>query len=201
MRNLLVALFLLVTTLIQAQNPVKWDTSVEKVSDSEYELVIKATIEEHWHLYAQNQPLGEEASIIPTTFSFKDAGGNYELIEDVEEEEPITELDQIFGEELSYFAEEVTFKQRVKITNPTVNSIVGSVEYQACDDQRCIFNDADLGFSLDGSKVDFGTKEVDSKSINLAEDLALPLKNTDLLKDVHGSDVSKERDLSSLFIL
>lgn len=201
MRNLIVALFLLVTTLIQAQDPVKWDTSVEKISDTEYQLIINATIEEHWHLYAQNQPLGEDASIIPTVFTFEGAGDDFELIGNVEEEEPITELDQIFEEELSYFAEEVTFKQRVKISNTKISSIIGSVEYQACDDQRCIFNDADLGFSLDGSKINFGTKEIDSKSINLAENLAIPLKNADLLKDVHGSEVSEERDLTSLFIL
>ncbi|QLE02554.1 thioredoxin family protein [Galbibacter sp. BG1] len=201
MRNLLVVLLVLVTFFSQAQDAVKWNTSVEKISDTEYELIIKADITEHWHLYAQNQPLGEDASIIPTVFTFEREGDGFELIGATEEQEPITELDPIFEEELSYFDGSVTFMQRVEITDPTLKGIIGLVEYQACDDERCIFADDELLFSLDGSEMVSATKKIDQQSINLAENLELPLQNKELLKDVQGSDVSKERDLTSLFIL
>ncbi|MCM5663298.1 protein-disulfide reductase DsbD family protein [Galbibacter mesophilus] len=199
MRKFLPVLLLLVTFFSQAQDAVQWKTSVEKVSETEYKLLIHASIIENWHLYAQNQPLGEEASIIPTVFTFK--GDGFQLLGNTVEETPITELDPIFEEELSYFDGDVTFTQLVKVTDPNRKSIIGFVEYQACDDERCIFADNDLGFSLDGSEVVFGDKKVDQKSVNLAKELALPLKNKELLKEVQGSEVSKERDLFSLFIL
>ncbi|MCF8716279.1 thioredoxin family protein [Joostella atrarenae] len=201
MRNLLVTLLLFITTFSQAQDPVKWNTSVEKISDTEYELTINASIQEHWHLYAQNQPLGEDASIIPTVFHFENEGEGYNLIGEVVEEEPITEMDQIFEEELSYFAENAIFKQRIQITDPALKSVIGSVEYQACDDERCIFNDAELGFSIDGGEVVFQNKNIDDKSLNLAENLALPLKNKELLEHTQGSETSEDSGLMSLFVL
>ena len=72
MKNLLIFLFLTFTLGIfsQIENPVEWSTSVEKVSDTEYILVSKATIEDGWHLYSQDVP---EDGPIPTTFTFDEA--------------------------------------------------------------------------------------------------------------------------------
>ena len=38
--------------------PVKWTSNIEKVSDTEYNLVFKANIEDQWHLYSQYNPDG-----------------------------------------------------------------------------------------------------------------------------------------------
>ncbi|MDG3582161.1 protein-disulfide reductase DsbD family protein [Galbibacter pacificus] len=200
MRNLLIGFILLLTTFLQAQEPVKWSTSVEKISETEYNLIINAEIIEHWHLYAQNQPLGEEAAIIPTEFTFQNVGKDIELVGGIEEGEPVTEFDKIFEMELAYFANSATFKQRIRLINPETPSVIGLVQYQACDDERCIFRDADLGFSLDGNKVSFN-KEVDGQSINLIENLELPIKNKDLLNYEQGDSSGQEKDLTSLFIL
>ena len=56
----------------QILDPVKWTTSVEKISDTEYKLIAKASIESGWHLYSQNVP---EDGPIPTTFTYDDDGG------------------------------------------------------------------------------------------------------------------------------
>ncbi len=42
----------------QIHKPVVWDTSVEKINESDFNLIISATIEDGWHLYAQNVPEG-----------------------------------------------------------------------------------------------------------------------------------------------
>ena len=34
-------------------NPVVWEQQVHKISDTEYELVMQASIYEGWHLYSQ----------------------------------------------------------------------------------------------------------------------------------------------------
>ena len=60
MKKILIFLTLLSTTFgfSQMQNPVKWKTNVEKVNDSTYNLVFKATIEKGWHMYSQFTPEG-----------------------------------------------------------------------------------------------------------------------------------------------
>ena len=60
----------------QIHDPVKWITSVEKISDTEYDLIINASIESNWHLYSQSVP---EDGPIPTSFVFE-ASENFELI-------------------------------------------------------------------------------------------------------------------------
>src|SRR5690606_31969024 len=72
--------------------------------------------------------------------------------------------------------------------------------YQACDDKQCIFDQYDLGFSLDGSAVVFN-KEVDAKSIDLAQNLEIPLTNTDLLKANNHNEEAGGKGLLNLFVL
>ena len=49
---LLLVLFLFVMSTVKAQldNPVKWKFTAKKISNCEYELVLDAVIEDHWHL-------------------------------------------------------------------------------------------------------------------------------------------------------
>src|SRR5699024_2079957 len=115
MRNFIAVLLLFVSNLIIGQNPIQWNTSVEQVTDSTYTLLIQANIKANWHLYAINQPLGKEAAIIPTEFSFQGEGEDFVRIGGVEEGESTTEMDKIFEQELSYFADNAVFKQTIKI--------------------------------------------------------------------------------------
>ena len=54
MKKIFVALLLIIGTInsySQVLEPVKWTTAVEKISDTEYQLVSKAIIDSGWHLY------------------------------------------------------------------------------------------------------------------------------------------------------
>ena len=73
------------TSFSQIHDPVKWSTSVEKVADAEYDLVITSTIEENWHLYSQNVP---EDGPIPTSFTFENTN-DFELVGATSEEEGV----------------------------------------------------------------------------------------------------------------
>src|SRR5690606_10504960 len=68
----------------------------------------------------------------------------------------------------------------------------------ACDDKQCTFDRHDLGFSLDGSAVEFN-KAVDAKSIDLAGRLEIPLTNTELLKGSHQTEGSVSKGLLNVF--
>ncbi len=66
----ILGLLLLITTTSYSQilEPVKWTTDTKKLSDTEYELIIVATIEQDYHLYSQNVP---KNGPVPTTFIFE----------------------------------------------------------------------------------------------------------------------------------
>jgi thiol:disulfide interchange protein len=199
MRKFIFVLVLLVNFFSNAQqDPVTWSSAVEEISATEYLLIFTAKIEKGWHLYSQKEP--EEPGPIPTTFIFEDKDTAYKLLGATEESESITEFDNIFETELSFFDDQATFKQKVKILKPGLNRIQAYVEYQACDDEVCIFRDQEFLISLDGSAIEKEVKELDEKSIALSKSLKLPLENTQLLKG-EGAEGSKEKSFFGIFIL
>ena len=117
-------------------DPVKWSGAVTKLSDDEYELVMKATIEDKWHLYTQRS-YGDFGPS-PTKFTFADAGKGFETIGKVEES-PVKEVyDKVFDKNISYYEGEGTFRQKIKVTNKDLKTIIAEVDFMVCDDQRCL---------------------------------------------------------------
>ncbi len=152
MKQIKIALFYLALLfLVNAANgqilkPVKWTTSVNKISGQEYELVIKARIDDHWHLYSQQVP---EGGPIPTTFYFKDSLKTYQFIGKTQEGKGIESFDNVFQMNIKYFEKESVFKQKVRILNPNVKTIGGMVEFMACDDKSCLPpTEVDLTFNI-----------------------------------------------------
>jgi thiol:disulfide interchange protein DsbD len=161
MKQIKIALFYLALLfLVNAANgqilkPVKWTTSVNKISGQEYELVIKARIDDHWHLYSQQVP---EGGPIPTTFYFKDSLKTYQFIGKTQEGKGIESFDNVFQMNIKYFEKESVFKQKVRILNPNVKTIGGMVEFMACDDKSCLPpTEVDLTFNI-GSVSDKSTE-------------------------------------------
>ena len=129
----------------QIQDPVKWTSEVKKVSENEYDLIFEASIQNKWHLYSQTQP---EGAVNSTVFTFEDQNTGYELVNETRESESITEFDKVFETDLSYFLDEATFSQRVRVTDTTLSTIIAKIEYQACDDEACIFDSKKFTFQL-----------------------------------------------------
>ncbi len=137
MKNLFLLLFtVFISTITTAQihEPVKWSTSTEKISDTEYNLIINASIEPNWHLYSQNVP---EDGPIATSFAFTPSE-DFELIGKPSEEEGHTVDDPVFNMKIKYFENSATFKQRIKLLNLEGAKIVGEVEFMVCDDSNCL---------------------------------------------------------------
>jgi thiol:disulfide interchange protein DsbD len=138
-------LVLTTTSFAQVLQPVKWSNDVKKTGDDTLELVMTATIEMGWYLYSQDIPDGGP---IPTSFTFENKNNDFELIGDVEESNPDRKFDKIFEMDLAYFSGEATFVQKVKILNPDLKVINGSVDFQSCDDEKCIFDLAEFVFEV-----------------------------------------------------
>ena len=147
MKNLVIILALLIGANIFAQihDPVKWSTSVKSVSETEYELIVKATIDGEWHLYSQTVP---EDGPIPTSFVYE-GNANYLKKGNTKEEKGHTIDDPVFNMRIKYFGEEATFKQRIKLKSKTPFKIKAVVEYMVCNDTQCLPpKEVDLVFDI-----------------------------------------------------
>lgn len=197
MRNLLTALVLFVTSLgfSQVQDPVKWKTSIEKISDTEYQLKFDATIEGEWHMYSQFTP---EGGPLPLEFIYNNAEGNYKPQGKAKESEYTKKFNDIFGVDEYYFAKEAHFTHNIKITNPEVKNIQIELSYQACI-EMCIQQNKFFVFDL---------ATVSSKEVQNFEDLAATstTSNDTLAKNKPitenpSTDKSEKKGLWSIFII
>lgn len=131
---LVLALALSFTSYSQILEPVKWSTSVNKISDTEYELIATATIDENWHLYSQNVP---DNGPIATSFVFE-GNANYLKKGNTKEDKGHTVNDPVFGMIIKFFETKASFKQRIKLKNKKAFSVNAVVEFMVCDDSRCL---------------------------------------------------------------
>ena len=155
---LLSLLIFSISTFSQIHDPVKWSTSVENISDSEYDLIIQATIDSGWHLYSQKVP---DNGPIATTFVFE-KNENYELVGNTSEEKGHTTFDSVFEMKIKYFENKAVFKQRIKTLSKNASVIIGEVEFMVCDDTSCLPPTfIDLNFQISDNKpaaIDFDKK-------------------------------------------
>ncbi|MGL2965963.1 cytochrome c biogenesis protein CcdA [Flavobacterium sp. XGLA_31] len=156
MNKLLVTLLLLLAFAkgtTQIIKPVKWTSKVEKVSDTEFNLVMNGTIDEGWHVYSQYTPDGGPLS---AEFSFDNAKGNYELIGKPKESPYKKHFNDVFGVDEYYFEKKVTFTQKVKIINAKLTSIKGKIDYQVCK-ESCINDNKQFTFVIPTSEAEVTT--------------------------------------------
>lgn len=146
---------LLITFLGTAQilEPVKWSSSIVKVSDTELDLVITANIEDHWHLYSQFTPQSDEGSALPLVFEYKNQKGNYQLIGKTKESKYKKEFSEAFKIDEYFFTGVAKFTQRIKVINPKLKTIDVFADGQACIDGRCTQTSENLKFKLPELKV------------------------------------------------
>ena len=192
--TLILIVFAFVVNAQTEQDPVKWETSVEKISDTEYKLIFTATILDKWHLYSQYNP--EDASL-PLEISAADENPAYELIGKAEESETFKEYSDVWEKEEIFFKEKARIVQRIKLTNKDLTTIKLNLFAQVCK-EVCINLDEDFTFSLDGKVVTNETVVLDEKSQQFSKDLKLELKNTELL-NVEGTE--NGGSLLSIFLL
>jgi thiol:disulfide interchange protein DsbD len=187
-------LFLLVATVtfgsVQSQilDPVKWSTSIKKISETEYDLIAKATIEDNWHLYSQEVP---EDGPLPTVFTFEENSA-YKSVGKVKEGKGITEHDPVFDMVITFFSHTATFTKRIALTGNEGTTIKGEVEFMVCDDTRCLPpNYVDLIFNIPAPKksaettvapVKTDNSEITETNTENIED-TIALEKTEVVKD------------------
>lgn len=137
-KKLLVLSFVVLAgSVARAQlNPISWSFSAVKTGDKMYEVKMVATIQDKWHLYSQNQPA--DAVIIPTTFKFN-ANPLLNLEGKIRELGTMEKFtDKSLGISANQYSQTVTFVQKVKLRAKARTKLTGTVEYQTCDDKKCL---------------------------------------------------------------
>jgi len=130
----LLVLFSILTVKAQIFEPVEWETSIEKKSDTEIDLVFTASIDQGWHLYSQDVPPdGPEATEFTFTKSDK-----YKLIGKTIEGKGHVVDDPVFNMKIKYFSDHAEFRQTVKLLDPKVHKIDALVYFMVCDDSKCL---------------------------------------------------------------
>ena len=125
------------TATVNAQlNPVSWSFIAKKVADKTYEMHLTAIMQSGWHLYSQVQP--EDAIAIPT--GFKINNNPLLLLEGKITE--VGKMEKFHDAKLevsaNQYADKVDFVQVVKLKVNAKTNLTGSVEYQTCDDKKCL---------------------------------------------------------------
>lgn len=130
----LFALIGLLPVLAQMQEPIKFQTELKKISDTEAELVFNATIDAGWHLYSTELP---EDGPVSATINFDKLEGA-ELVGKLTPRGNVVEhFDNMFEMTLRYFENKGTFVQKVKFTGGAY-TLKGYLQYGACNDENCL---------------------------------------------------------------
>tara|TARA_R100001369_G_scaffold20091_1_gene36536 strand:+ start:4141 stop:6141 length:2001 start_codon:yes stop_codon:yes gene_type:complete len=165
----------------QIEEPISWNSHLEKENDSIYKLSFTAKLEKGWHLYAQDI---EEGGPIPTNFTFINSGTAFELIGETSEPNVPTIFDEVFGMEIKYFEKEATFFQTIKVLDKDA-VIEVEVEFMVCNDSKCLPPEVvPFQFSVADNSVNKGyaNEEVTPLDIQKTEDLTLDLKGWETYK-------------------
>ena len=156
------------------EEPVKWTTSIDRISKDVVVLQFDATIAEKWHLYSLEEFTDGP---LPTEFTFVFDSLKIQLDGKTTSGTPKTAFDEIFQIDLPFFDQAAQFRQQFKLLDPNAKEISGEINYQACDDRVCIFRTEPFIVRLDGSKAELASIELTASDIARSEALTLSLKN------------------------
>lgn len=184
----------------QMYNPVKWTTSVEKITEKEYLLKAEAKIQSGWHLYGQYI---EEGGPSPTAFTFKNEKKNFELVGKTTEEKGHEVVDKIFNMKIKYFEDKAIFTQKIKLNSESSANISAEVEFMVCDDSNCLPpSSEELSFKFPNAKQ-MGSAEVNAVPKDSLKEEKVIVATEKKAEIEAGNPIkkNKSRGLLSIFII
>lgn len=123
-------------TSAQETDPASWKFSAKKVGDRTYDIQLVASLRSGWHLYSQTQPKG--AIAYPAKIQFT----NNPLVTRQGATKEVGKLQKVYDAATKSTAHQyggtISFVQRVQLKASAKTSISGTVEYQTCDDEKCL---------------------------------------------------------------
>lgn len=194
------SLFILVFTLISfsqtEESPAVWQSTINKISNTEYNIVFTANLLQDWHLYSQYNPDGASQ---PLEILIPEGKTGYELFGKAIESKTHKEYSEVWEKEEIFFSDVAILTQKIKITDTSLSTVSLQVYGQVCK-EACIQIEELFTFSLSGKKLEKEIVVLDDKSKQLTKNLKLDLKNTSLLKQ-NTNNSETDSSLISIFLL
>jgi len=200
MKQFLLSLSLLCSLFAIAQtedNPIVWESSIQQVSETEYDVIFTATLLQDWHLYSQYNPEGASQ---PLEILISAGETGYNLIGKAKESKTKKEYSEIWEKEEIFFADTAIITQRLLVTDKNTAAVTLEIYGQVCK-QACIQIEESFSFSLNGKKLKEEIVVLDDKSKILTERLRLDLKNTTLLETGTKTTDESGNSLFNIFLL
>ncbi|WP_334056064.1 protein-disulfide reductase DsbD family protein [Polaribacter sp. P097] len=195
-----ITLFIFLTVfLAKAQtesDPIKIEASINKISETEYDVIFNAKLFKGWYLYSQYNP--EDASL-PLEVSIPEGATGYKLIGNPKEEDTFKKYSDVWEVEEIVFKDKARITQRIQLTNKDITQIKINFFGQVCE-TACINIDENFTISLSGAVLT-ETIVLDEKSKILTQNLKLDLKNKALLRSDSDVDATSSNGLFSIFFL
>ena len=115
----------------QIQDPVKFKTEWNALSDNEAEIIFTGTVDKGWHVYSTDLP---EGGPISATFNVDKIEGAELIGKLTPRGKQIEKMDPIFGMQVRFFESKAQFVQKIKLTGGAYK-LTGYLEYGACNDE------------------------------------------------------------------
>jgi thiol:disulfide interchange protein DsbD len=190
-------LYSLFTTAQTADNPIVWESSINQISETEYDVIFTAKLLQEWHLYSQENPEGASQ---PLEIIIPEDQNGYKLVGKATESQTAKEYSEVWEKEEIFFADTAIITQRLLVTDKNTASVTLEIYGQVCK-QACIQIEESFSFSLHGKKLKQEIVILDDKSNTLTERLQLDLKNTAFLETATKTDAVSGSSLFNIFLL
>ena len=138
---LLTCILAVMSLSAQVENPATWTFSRTDLGKGE--------------VYSMFTP---EGGPLATTLTLNEEGKGVEFIGKAVENEPQKHFDELFGVDVWYFESEYIIRQKVKVTDPALAVVKGTLEYQVCQNGQCILFDTDFDIPLGGQQQNVNEK-------------------------------------------
>ncbi|MGZ3863376.1 MAG: cytochrome c biogenesis protein CcdA [Bacteroidia bacterium] len=194
MKKPILALFILILNVMSfspvfgQEQPVTVSFESKKISDKEYDIIFKATIEDGWHMYSLyhnpdcDDPKKDLICPQSTEITFNKSP-DYELVGAPKESKPVEEFDKVFEMKVFYFEHNATFTQRIKVKTDKTFKVSGTFFCQFCTDSKCSQMQPPKKFSLEIKGL--ATTSVSVPTSDTAAKIAAP----DTIKNVKDSAI------------
>ena len=202
---ILITFFAFANANSQIINSVKWTSKSEKISETEFNLIVSGKIDESWHVYSQFTPDGGP---LPMELKFIDQNGNFELLGKATESPYKKAFNDVFEVEEYYFEKSVTITQKIKIINIKTDKIKLVLDYQVCK-ESCINDKKTFTFDIPVVKNDEIIVAPISANDSSKTTEIIPAKVDDLKKNelknqenkISETPKSENRSLWTIFFL
>ncbi|OFX84351.1 MAG: hypothetical protein A2W99_01125 [Bacteroidetes bacterium GWF2_33_16] len=203
-RVILSAVLVLFSLSLSAQlfNPVKWNFKSVKTGENTADLIFEANIDMKWHLYSQ---YFEDGGPVRTSFMF-DESNKFELIgKPLESPEPEEVMDEVFKIKVKYFSNKATFVQKIKVNSSEAFTIIGSIEYQVCQDDKCVYFNPDFSFKVEGSTLAAASVTEEQPKVDVTEESAeqtiKPLVSIETTELTNESEPEQSKSIWGFFFV